>query len=105
MGAQQNQEWAQQSRPREEQAWEGRQQENEPSRLEVTMDCSSPEGKEGTRCEGLLRYQEGHSSVQQGQVILQMKALAKGYKPRASGANDVQIFSAAYFLAWFVSCF
>merc|ERR1712097_149801 len=36
------------------------------------LDCRRPEGQEGTWCEGLRRCQEGHSSLQQGQGVLQL---------------------------------
>merc|ERR1712118_603920 len=40
------------------------------------MDFRSPEGKEGTWYEGLRRYQEGLSSLQQGQGVLQLSISA-----------------------------
>merc|ERR1719240_27429 len=40
------------------------------------LDLGSPEGKEGTWCEGLRCYQEGHSSLHEGQGVLQLSVSA-----------------------------
>merc|ERR1712054_673253 len=59
------------------------------------LDSSSPEGKEGTECEGLRRCQEGYSSLQQGQRVVQLSALvwlllrSWGYlRPSSAAASD-----------------
>merc|ERR1712118_420754 len=57
-------------RPRAEQARQGRQQEEEPPWQAVTLDCSSSESPQGTQDQGLLSYQEGHSTLQKGQGAL-----------------------------------
>merc|ERR1712146_636848 len=49
-------------RPCAEQARQGRQQEELPPWQAVTLDCSSSEGPQGTQDQGLLSYQEGHST-------------------------------------------
>merc|ERR1711939_1168494 len=46
------------------------QQEEEPPWQEVTLDCSSPEGPQGTQHQGIRSYQEGHSILQEGQGAL-----------------------------------
>merc|ERR1712118_604031 len=58
-------------RPRAEQARQGRQQEEEPPWQAVTLDCSSSESPQGSQDQGLLSYQEGHSTLQKGQGVLQ----------------------------------
>merc|ERR1712072_1196152 len=58
-------------RPCAEQARQGRQQEELPPWQAVTLDCSSSEGPQGTQDQGLLSYQEGHSTLQKGQGVLQ----------------------------------
>merc|ERR1711907_554522 len=60
-----------------EQAWKDCEQEElcewqEAVRQHQGLDCSSPEGKEGTQREGLRRCQEGFSSLQEGQGVLQL---------------------------------
>merc|ERR1712146_587641 len=58
-------------RPCVEQARQGRQQEELPPWQAVTLDCSSSEGPQGTQDQGLLSYQEGHSTLRKGQGVLQ----------------------------------
>merc|ERR1711907_407526 len=41
------------------------------------LDYCLPEGQEGTWCEGLRRYQEGLSSLQEGQRVLQLSMSAR----------------------------
>merc|ERR1711904_762230 len=69
--------WLDQERPGAEQAWKDCEQETpctwqEGVRQHQGLDCSSPEGKEGTERVGLCRCQEGFSSLQEGQGVLQL---------------------------------
>merc|ERR1719191_369067 len=57
-------------RPCQVQVWQDRQQEEERSRQAVSLDCSSPEGPQGTEDQGLRSCQEGHSTLQEGQGAL-----------------------------------
>merc|ERR1712139_221247 len=67
--------WPDQERFGGEQAWQDCEQEKRGSWQEAIrqhqgLDNRSPEGKEGTWCEGLHRCQEGHCSLQEGQGAL-----------------------------------
>merc|ERR1719235_1370957 len=69
--------WIDQERFGEEQARKDCEQEKPCTRQEGIrqhqgLDCSSPEGKEGTQCEGFCRCQEGFFSLQEGQGVLQL---------------------------------
>merc|ERR1712124_192217 len=60
-----------------EQAWKDCEQEKlstwqEDERQHQGLDSSSPEGTEGTQCEGLRCCQEGLSSLQEGQGVLRL---------------------------------
>merc|ERR1712224_430970 len=55
------------------------------------LDCRCPEGQEGTWREGLCRNQEGHSTLQEGQGVLQLNALQRGC---SSGCGDIHILRA-----------
>merc|ERR1719440_2531514 len=57
-------------RPCQVQVWQDREQEEERSRQAVSLDCSSPEGPQGTEDQGLRSCQEGHSTLQEGQGAL-----------------------------------
>merc|ERR1711977_165553 len=57
-------------RPCEEQEWQDCQQEEEPPWQEVTLDRRSSEGPQGTQDQGFRSYQEGHSTLQEGQGAL-----------------------------------
>merc|ERR1719440_477064 len=56
--------------PCQVQVWQDRQQEEERSWQAVSLDCSSPEGPQGTEDQGLRSCQEGHSTLQEGQGAL-----------------------------------
>merc|ERR1712138_193282 len=58
-------------RPCADQVRQDCQQEEEPPWQEVTLDRSSSEGPEGTQDQGFRSYQEGHSTLQEGQGVLQ----------------------------------
>merc|ERR1711904_642985 len=69
--------WLDQNRFGAEQAWKDREQEapctwQEGIRQHQGLDSSSPEGKEGTQREGFRCCQEGFSSLQEGQGVLQL---------------------------------
>merc|ERR1711985_148435 len=71
--------WLDQERLGEEQARKDCEQEEigiwqEELRQHQGLDHRRPEGQEGTWCEGLRRYQEGLSSLQEGQGVLQLNA-------------------------------
>merc|ERR1711904_499068 len=69
--------WLDCNRLGEEQAWKDCEQEGQCKWQEGLcphqgLDCCSPEGKEGTQREGFRRCQEGFSSLQEGQGVLQL---------------------------------
>merc|ERR1711904_97641 len=74
--------WLEADRLGEELAWKDREQEaigigqEEILHRSQALDYRSPEGKEGTWCKGLRRYQEGLSSLQQSQGLLQLSISA-----------------------------
>merc|ERR1712086_928306 len=83
--------WLDQGRLGQEQEWQDREQEELGSWQEgllqhQDLDCRRPEGKEGTRPQGLRRDQEGHTFLQEGQGVLPVKMLIKGF---SSGCGDV----------------
>merc|ERR1711924_361969 len=62
--------WIEEDRPCQVQVWQDRQQEEEPSRKAVSLDCGSPEGPQGIEDQGLRSCQERHSTLQEGQGAL-----------------------------------
>merc|ERR1712224_267702 len=81
--------WLDQERFGGEQAWQDCEQEKCGSwekglRPHQGLDYSSPEGKEGTSCEGLCCCQEGHCSLQAGQGALPVNILYVHEHARAS---------------------
>merc|ERR1719235_2636342 len=69
--------WLDCKRLGEEQAWKDCEQESncpwqEGLRQHQGLDCCSSEGKEGTQREGFCCCQEGFSSLQEGQGVLQL---------------------------------
>merc|ERR1712224_986480 len=74
--------WLEADRLGEELTWKDREQEaigqcqEEICHRSQALDYRSPEGEEGTWYEGLRRYQEGLSSLQQGQGVLQLSTSA-----------------------------
>merc|ERR1711869_188571 len=79
-----------------EQAWKDCEQEEfgtcqEGLRQHQRLDNCSPEGKEGTWREGLRRCQEGLSSLQEGQGVLQLN-FQHGF---SSGCGDIYILGAS----------
>merc|ERR1712118_227166 len=59
----QDRNWADQSGPREEQAWQGRQQKEYASRAEECLASSGPESPCGAEGQGFGLGQEGHSTL------------------------------------------
>merc|ERR1711988_82501 len=78
MGQGEDYRWLEADRFGEERTWKDREQEaigigqEEICYRSQGLGYRSPEGKEGTWHKGLRRYQEGHSSLQQGQGVLQL---------------------------------
>merc|ERR1712046_542467 len=92
--------WLDQERLGGEQAWKDREQEEPCTRQEDVrqhqgLDRCSPEGKEGTQRQGLRSCQEGYSSLQEGQGVLQLSVSvwlllrSWGYlRPSSAAASD-----------------
>merc|ERR1711985_77353 len=71
-----------------------RQQEEERSRQAVSLDCSSPEGPQGTEDQGLRSCQEGHSTLQEGQgALCPVSALTnfQGLRSTSSRRGDIYV--------------
>merc|ERR1712182_78873 len=70
---QQDQDWVNRCCLQEEQQWQDCEQEGQQPCQDRSrpLDCSSPEGPQGFEHQGFLSYQEGHSTLQEGQGALQ----------------------------------
>merc|ERR1712224_355059 len=55
----QDRNWIEEDRPCQVQVWQDRQQEEEPSRQAVSLDCSSPEGPQGLKIKGFAVVKKG----------------------------------------------
>merc|ERR1711985_218744 len=55
----------------QEQAWQGREQEAKRAREKVPLDPGLHKGAQGPEDHGLYYHQEGHTTVRQGQGVLQ----------------------------------
>merc|ERR1712118_560024 len=76
---QQDEVWVHRRRLQEDQDWQDCEQEGQRpyQGRSRPLDCSCPEGPQGFERQGFLSYQEGHSTLQEGQGALRpMKAVS-----------------------------
>merc|ERR1711904_254549 len=81
--------WVHSNRLQEEQGWKDREQEEERPHQERSwpLDCSSPAGPQSSEHQGLCSYQEGHSTLQEGQGALR-PVNALSLRTKSGGASS-----------------